>query len=322
MITDRCPPRQSPRTQRCAHFSTAHRLVVCVLLSLCTVPALDCPSIGPNLLPPSSAPDPPSPLPLLPSRSPRTVMSDLSFSCSLCTRSFGSSNALTQHRRSSHLPTIPCGVCGRVFVSAHAVEQHTAASHPPLFECPTCNKSFRNEAGRDEHSRVVHPASFACAHCNKNFASEGGRDMHQRAVHKARAASATAASSTQRNRRHRGAGAGRSDDGNQHEEGDDDQPNLRPPVDSPGYWVRCEEFTGRKSFGYFQCGCGKGWMSAHAFPDFMQGCQTCEAESLPTWLWVNISKDVRPREDKIDDKPHDRARCEACKAGQCVDSTE
>lgn len=95
------------------------------------------------------------------------------------------------------------------------------------------------------------------------------------------------------------------------------------PVDSPGYWLKREEFKENKSFGYFRCiPCKKNWMSAHSFPEFKQGCKNCNKEWLPNLLWVNLdtsdSKTDKPYDSSMD-KPHDNLRCEACRIlGSCV----
>jgi hypothetical protein len=94
---------------------------------------------------------------------------------------------------------------------------------------------------------------------------------------------------------------------------------LKAPVSSPGQWVPRKSFTGRKSFGAFECDlCKKVWVSAHAFKEYKQGCQQCEAESLPLFMWHNFEhNDRHDDEGRTDDKPHDSDRCEACRAGVC-----
>eukprot|EP00450_Noctiluca_scintillans_P000982 CAMPEP_0194494256 /NCGR_PEP_ID=MMETSP0253-20130528/12218_1 /TAXON_ID=2966 /ORGANISM="Noctiluca scintillans" /LENGTH=236 /DNA_ID=CAMNT_0039335351 /DNA_START=62 /DNA_END=772 /DNA_ORIENTATION=- len=93
--------------------------------------------------------------------------------------------------------------------------------------------------------------------------------------------------------------------------------DIAAPVDSPGRWVPRDEFRGRKSFGFFVCTCGNRWKSAHAQPKYRQGCQRCEQQSLAMCLWYNEGPDTRPERETDDDKPHDSARCEACKHGDC-----
>lgn len=93
-----------------------------------------------------------------------------------------------------------------------------------------------------------------------------------------------------------------------------------PPVCTRGYWQRRQDFQGNKSFGYFIChSCNKqrGWISAHAFRNYKQGCQKCEKYTLPTYLWVNLDNNNRSRSPQAKEVPHDYTRCNACKAGVC-----
>ena len=101
---------------------------------------------------------------------------------------------------------------------------------------------------------------------------------------------------------------------------------LDPPVDADGQWVWRADFKGKKSFGFFECkfeqkkrkgGCDNSWTSAHAFPNFTQGCKQCEKKSYPVALWRN-SDNYYSSDRSLDDKnsaPHDKARCAACQAG-------
>ena len=58
-----------------------------------------------------------------------------------------------------------------------------------------------------------------------------------------------------------------------------------PPVNDPGEWVYTADFKGKKSFGFFVCSCGRTWTTAHAYKEYKQGCQGCEKESLPYYMW-------------------------------------
>ena len=92
-------------------------------------------------------------------------------------------------------------------------------------------------------------------------------------------------------------------------------------LEGKGYWVLIEAFEGRKSFGCFRCGgCGNMWSSAHAFPNFKQGCKSCERESYPCCLWLNLPSDDDVGETRtvaVGGEQHDTARCEACRRGEC-----
>ena len=99
-----------------------------------------------------------------------------------------------------------------------------------------------------------------------------------------------------------------------------DTKNLPNPASGPGKWIPREDFEGNKSFGYFKCRkCSKWWLSAHSFKKFKQGCQKCETENLPVYLWKNTGTNVNENPKKDGDGVHDKQRCEACKNGLCIE---
>jgi hypothetical protein len=90
------------------------------------------------------------------------------------------------------------------------------------------------------------------------------------------------------------------------------------PVDSSGLWVKRIYFPGEKSFGIFRCTkCFRVWNSAHSYREMGQACKVCGDEwVLPSYMWLNA--ELTPsKEITIHGKPHDKARCEACKRGKC-----
>ena len=109
------------------------------------------------------------------------------------------------------------------------------------------------------------------------------------------------------------------------EDSEDETVEFDPPfAGAVGEWVEREEFTGHKSFGRFTCRwCRKWWLSAHAMPEFRQGCKACEKESLPSWMWVNEDDDRRRSDEReeVAGRPHDEQRCEACRQGVCLGET-
>jgi len=99
-----------------------------------------------------------------------------------------------------------------------------------------------------------------------------------------------------------------------------DPEKLSHPVDDDGEWVLRDDFTGRKSFGYFQCNCAKEWQSAHAYKEFNQDCQSCETGSLPLFMWRNFTRRAGYHEEESERSDlghHDSERCGACRAGVC-----
>lgn len=116
--------------------------------------------------------------------------------------------------------------------------------------------------------------------------------------------------------------------------------DLDPPVETEGWWVKCETLTeifddlnktgqqrtiyrtadNFKSFGAFECNCGATWISAHAWYKYKQGCKRCEVETYPRLLWLNKSNGRRHNNKVIEQdtkKHHDQSRCQACRKGKC-----
>ena len=64
------------------------------------------------------------------------------------------------------------------------------------------------------------------------------------------------------------------------------------------------------------------WYSFHAYKQYKQGCQRCESDCLPVYMWVNDENNYDSDDDDEvevdkDKPPHDSARCEACRLGVC-----
>jgi hypothetical protein len=152
-----------------------------------------------------------------------------------------------------------------------------------------------------------------CQQCNREFATRPAYLQHRRAAHGIEIRAVPASRGGGRGRRGRGRGEDRVAALIE---------KLPAPVDVEGFWTPRDQFRGIKSFGTFQCECGKIWKSAHAQPKFKQGCQRCEKERLPDVLWVNVGdREDRPSDDESpddDEAPHDHRRCGACRVGACT----
>lgn len=92
-----------------------------------------------------------------------------------------------------------------------------------------------------------------------------------------------------------------------------------PPVPSKGKWLIRSDFPKEKSFGYFKCYyCNKTWISAHSFKNYKQGCKKCDSLSFPIYLWLNESSNSQNNSSNLQGS-HDKNRCQACKAGKCLE---
>lgn len=99
--------------------------------------------------------------------------------------------------------------------------------------------------------------------------------------------------------------------------------DLDPPIeDLLGHWEWRTKFTGRKSFGHYRCSCDNTWVSAWAQPIYKQACKKCGTKRYPIFMWVN--QPGRHRRDnefpQEETRPHLSHLCEACKAGDCLNS--
>eukprot|EP01119_Soliformovum_irregulare_P009169 TRINITY_DN2234_c0_g1_i1.p1 TRINITY_DN2234_c0_g1~~TRINITY_DN2234_c0_g1_i1.p1 ORF type:complete len:329 (-),score=47.42 TRINITY_DN2234_c0_g1_i1:326-1252(-) len=261
------------------------------------------------------------------------------FSCGICERQFlissyqseeSARSACEQHEKNAHQQSFSCSQCQREFlissyksasIAERACQQHEETAHQDLEDCYTCqicDKEFREssyantnvaEEAYQKHRKSHQAATYyECSICHRRFeianyktpkAAEHAFKQHSSNAHP------------------------ESESESEIESESESTITLAPPVNTPGQWISRSEFQNkglRKSFGWFFCPCGKHWVSAHAWTKYTQGCQSCERHSLPLYLWENIDDSDFEGSDYDDDdklsKPHDRIRCEACKAGE------
>lgn len=173
-----------------------------------------------------------------------------------------------------------------------------------MTKCPSCSKILSSDQALRQHHLDKH-GRHLCLTCSKSFNSSNGLRMHSESKHGGVSSSKTPSRQTQ---------------GGRKRSRTDRHSHKEPFPGIQGYWDSRESFTGTKSFGYFECNrCSKEWFSAHAHKQFKQGCQACERMAYPCCLWVNTGEkdDYRDKVLDEDEAPHDRARCQACRHGQC-----
>jgi negative regulator of genetic competence, sporulation and motility len=165
--------------------------------------------------------------------------------------------------------TACCPDCGKSFASAGPLAQHIQAKHPNV--CIVCNKSFGSEISLNQHTVDTHGTgnifhftavrnqnshSACCPDCGKSFASAGPLAQHIQAKH---ANVCIVCNKSFRS------------------ESSLNQHTVDKHGTGTSFTLLQSSFTGRKSFGCFECeGCSKQWSSAHAFRKYKQGCQACE----------------------------------------------
>jgi hypothetical protein len=176
-----------------------------------------------------------------------------------------------------------------------------------MFCCSCSTRTFSSERAIAQHYLARHNLHLCMvSSCFRSFATDGALQQHTASAHGVRRGAATSQG------RH------------QNPRNTPPSNNLLhahdPPIpNASGYWVPREAFTGNKSFGRFRCvECAKAWGSAHAFPEYPQGCQRCETTTLPCCLWVNNERDTRELRNSDsesgEDGPHDKIRCGKCLA--------
>jgi hypothetical protein len=159
-------------------------------------------------------------------------------------------------------------------------------------DCPDCSRTLNSDHALMQHYLGKH-GKHLCTECFKTFWSKTSLEQHVNSKH------GTTKTWSRHSHSH-----------------DDPYPGIA------GYWEPRNTYEGNKSFGWFECNhCAKTWFSAHAHKRFKQGCQVCEEQSFPCCMWVNTGcNDKDSLNDEKDDGPHDRARCEACRKGHCMDA--
>ncbi|KAF2806329.1 uncharacterized protein BDZ99DRAFT_394372 [Mytilinidion resinicola] len=119
----------------------------------------------------------------------------MAINCVPCDQTFGSGEALQQHKRDSLAHAFDCATCERYFGSGTALQQHLRNSpvHLPLFDCDDCDRSFDSEEALEQHMRdsPAHAPSFGCDTCDRSFGSEEALKQHLRDSHNHRQASKT-----------------------------------------------------------------------------------------------------------------------------------
>ncbi|KAH0560707.1 zinc finger protein 62 homolog [Cotesia glomerata] len=141
------------------------------------------------------------------------------FSCSICRRMFGNSQALKEHMSEDHSPELDpnisaldfldqsnelpntsnwsvntdpgarsteCTVCGKVFANYPNLRRHIRSVHAgdDRFNCSKCSKTFTSEAELAEHNENAHTeATHRCKFCKKKFSNNRALESHQQTAH-------------------------------------------------------------------------------------------------------------------------------------------
>lgn len=172
--------------------------------------------------------------------------------------------------------------------------------------CEECDRYFNDRDALDQHLNSAAHNIFYCRSHNRYFLSQGDLDNHY--------------NSSAHDYEDEEEDEEEWEEEEEEEEWEDEEDSWPPPfpeLEGKGNWVLRNDFQGKKSFGYYICKkCENNWFSAHAHKVFKQGCQSCEFYNHPIYMWENYEKNQGKNTGTCG--PHDRKRCEACSAGDCL----
>lgn len=165
------------------------------------------------------------------------------------------------------------------------------------YSCNTCDKHFNAFESLEQHMKAT--GHISCHTCGKLFNAFDSLLQHENST-------GHTSSTNSKKKKHKKKSK---------------KPRLpdAPFPDADGEWVQPEEFSGKKSFGYFTCDCSACWTSAHAYVQYRQECKTCNSSSHASLFWVNNFNNYDKQSNSQDEesKPHMRHLCEACRLGVC-----
>ncbi|XP_005111353.1 uncharacterized protein LOC101864572 [Aplysia californica] len=104
--------------------------------------------------------------------------------CSVCGKTFKSSNLLVRHEAMHSLQRIPCNICGAKFISQKKCDHHKEIRHSETslqkpFICEVCGKAFRFQCLLRYHSRKhCSEKPFQCGECSESFKEKKTLELH------------------------------------------------------------------------------------------------------------------------------------------------
>ncbi|XP_077323387.1 uncharacterized protein LOC143957112 [Lithobates pipiens] len=111
-----------------------------------------------------------------------SLLSQTSYVCSVCKKSFTSSFGLVRHQTVHNGNKVACPQCGKLFFYKSSLLIHQRIhTGEKLFGCPVCGKCFTNNSNLIVHQRIhTGEKPFSCLVCGKRFGHKGHLNRHAR----------------------------------------------------------------------------------------------------------------------------------------------
>lgn len=111
-----------------------------------------------------------------------SLLSQTSYVCSVCKKSFTSGFGLVRHQTVHNGNKVACPQCGKLFFYKSSLLIHQRIhTGEKLFGCPVCGKCFTNNSNLIVHQRIhTGEKPFSCLVCGKRFGHKGHLNRHAR----------------------------------------------------------------------------------------------------------------------------------------------
>uniref|UniRef100_A0A8D8X520 Zinc finger protein 26 n=1 Tax=Cacopsylla melanoneura TaxID=428564 RepID=A0A8D8X520_9HEMI len=107
------------------------------------------------------------------------------FSCSACSKCFGSRRALLDHQYvHTGVKSYPCILCEKIFtykggLTRHIKNRHEVKEKKPPVHCEMCGKPYADQNSLGKHMKINHLGMKPkCTICNKTFYEKTGLEIH------------------------------------------------------------------------------------------------------------------------------------------------